>query len=620
MEPIDQLIQWATENGAVITPNLKFKWIKPGVIGGVYSQTSTNKTPSETPTPLDDKHISIPTKVAITLQDAIESFNYGAYGDFNDISQKTMNVNSLLKLYLARERSENYLQKSFYNPYLKLLPKLEDINSPYTWTPEDKSYIKGTNLGGSLNNNIGHLVEEWWQLINLLPQELPKPSEHFINMKFYYEYKFYQDQDIYDYFVKNQDYNNWTSFPNYLWASLILKSRSFPSYLIKEPNEQNKLDEAMLLPVVDLLNHDMNANTEWSTSDIDDKKYFSFKSLSVHDGEELFNNYGRKGNEELLLAYGFCTDNNDADTCALKIKVPIELLPEIQKSGVRLPKLDDYTTSVVRNVDKPGEAIDIDHSEDHHDNYKQYEDGLLFFISNNNIDENLILLFQNLVKNSWEPSLTLRLKYAGINQLRQAIELKINLINSTPTPPSTSPNYTNITIYVSSQKKILNSSIKHLKHLEKQMLTDPDIKPNLISLKNVYKKDKKFADALLISLGITSYDQLVSNNFQDQAWLLYLMRCHNKDQYQDEEGNYLPEWIFESFERITKQHKITPEEILQFKQLYEGLVLPMTEAAPEVFNRGVWTVEELIFSARLLDTISFTRGKEQECILVKPEP
>lgn len=635
MDHIETLLKWGKDNGALVTPLLQFKYIQPGVIGGIYH--SQPEDPE-----LKGCHIKIPTDLTITLHDAIESLNFGAYADFQDISNQTSNINSVLKLYLARERLDPYLSKSFYKPYLQLLPNT--FNSPYFWSPEDKAYIKGTNLGGSLKGNIAHLVEEWWQLINLLPQDLPKPDQHFVNMKFYYEYKFYEDKDMYEYFVQNPDINNWTSFPNYLWASMVLKSRSFPAYLVKNVAQHigDRLDEAMLVPILDLLNHDMKADTEWGAEDIDNKGFFSFKSNSVVENQELFNNYGRKGNEELLLAYGFCIEGNEADTCALKVKVPVDMLPELEKEGMKLPSIEDYTNSIVRSgpasvpasagadnpikgdssaagADKFGNPVKGDASASANASaYAQYSDGLLFYILTEQVPSNLIFLFQNLVKNPSEPHVTLRLKFAGINQLRAAIEQKLSLINTTPAP-ATSPNSSTINIYVNSQKNILTSAIKNLKRLEKQMLTDPDIKGHLISLKNVYKKDKKFADALLVSLGITSYDQLVANSFQDQAWLLYLIRCHNRKEYQDEETNYLPEWIYERFEQMAKVHKILPEEVLQYKSLYEGLVLPMTEAAPDVFNRGVWTVEELILSARVLDTISFTRGKEQECILVRSE-
>lgn len=599
------LVKWAEENGAIVSSELEFVELSSHNIGCIGKPKDAVK---ET---LEGCHIRLPLDLTIKLSDAIESFNAGKSGVFEEISRKTSSINSLFKLYLARERTQEHLANSKFKSYIALLPTLKDINSPYTWHPNDLECIKGTNLGSSLKENLASQVEEWWQIINFLPEDIKKPEEHFINMKFYYEFKFYKDQDLYDYFVDHESIENWTSFLNYLWGSMILKSRSFPAYLTKavKKDADIKVDEAILLPVIDLLNHNPKSDVEWSVTCSNGIDYFNLKLNNIEIGQEVFNNYGRKGNEELLLAYGFCIPENSSDSVALKIKIDTELLPQLESAGIKLPKLDDYTTSVVR-IETP-----VDETKD---KYEEYKDGVLFFVNEEHIPEDLIKLFQYLVRTPWESDFTLRSKLAGINQLRNAIETKVGIINDCKEPLKSSPNYDNIKIYVQAQKKIFNSAIKQLKRLEKSMLTDPEFKKSLITLKNVIKKDKKFADSLLISLGITSYDQLVENNFQDQAWLLYLMRCHNMKEYEDEEENFLPEWIFDSFERITKEKPISSQEILQYKEIYEGLIIPLTQTAPDVFNRGNWTVEELIYSARLLDTISFVRGKEQECIIVQP--
>ncbi|CAH6722303.1 ribosomal lysine N-methyltransferase 1 [[Candida] jaroonii] len=594
----EALVDWARSNGAIISPGIKFQKFNEGYYGGIYNEQDENTAD------LERQHMRLPESLIITIKDAITSFN-GDNGDFQEISKQTTNSNSLMKLYLCRERSKEFIPKAKFKHYIELLPSLQQINSPYSWPAEDKACLKGTNLGNSLKESLNLLVEEWWQLINLLPQELPKPQQHFVNMKFYYEYKFHEDKELYEYF-HNDDIDNWTSFPNYLWASLILKSRSFPAYLI---DSSLPVDAAMLLPVIDLLNHNMKADVEWGINTYKSKKYFDFKSNSAVNGQELFNNYGRKGNEELLLGYGFCIENNEADSAAVKIKIPLEMLPDLEKKGIKLPKIEDYTNSVIK---------DINPTKPQKEGYEQYEDGLLFFITRDNLPDNLILLFQWLSKNEWENSLSIRMKLAGLNQLRAALDQKLEIIKTIQVPTNNSINANNIRIYINSQKDIFTRAIKGIKHIEKEMLVDAQIKPNLITLKNVIKKDKRFADSLLISLGVTSYEQLIDNNFQDQTWLLYLIRCHNKKEYQEEEGNFIPDWIFDCFERITKEHKISAEEILQFQELYEGLIIPLTQTAPDVFDRGVWTVEELIYSARLLDTISFLRGKDKECIIVKP--
>ncbi|ODV81113.1 SET domain-containing protein [Suhomyces tanzawaensis NRRL Y-17324] len=594
---IDQLLDWAAQNGAVVSKDLKFKEISTNNIGAIYESSQ----------PSNDYQISLPINLVLTLKEATKGLNSGlTEGTFEEIANKTSNINSVLKLYLSRERSNNYLQKSFYQPYLQLLPTLEQINSPYTWSASDKALLKGTNLGESLRGNLTHIIEEWWQLINLLPESIDKPAEHFINMKFYYEHKFHTDDDLHKYFIQDEDINNWTSFPNYLWASLILKSRSFPAYLLKETTKvEYKKDEAMLLPIVDLLNHDSKAQVEWIVKD----GFFNFKSNdAISKGSQIFNNYGMKGNEELLLAYGFCTENNPADSAALKIKIPEELIAELKSNGIKLPTLEDYTTSVVRSE---GQEIQQD-----------YKDGLLFFITQNNLPENLVQVFQYLIKNPWESGISLRMKLAGINQLRKALEAKNKLINPAS---SGSANARSVEIYTQSQKQIFQSTIKKLKSQEKKLLADPENKPKFITLKNVYKKDHKLLQSLLVSLGAVSYESILENELQDQVWLLYLLRCYNRDEYLtgeiDEDGdeeNYLPLWIKEYFEKVEKM-EVSAAELLQYRHLHEGLIVPLSKSVPEIYSKGKWGVKELALSAKLLDNISFVRGKEQECILVEPE-
>lgn len=598
---INNLLKWAQEKGALYLSNIQFK-SENGSIGAYCTE------PKQT-------SIKIPLEIIITLEDAITAFSEVSDGDYTKISLQTSNINSLLKMFLARERSGS----SNYEPYLALLPSLAEINSPYSWLATDKAFLKGTNLGGSLRDNINQLVEEWWEIVNLLPGDLHFPTDHFVNMKFYYEHKFYKDEDLH-HMLSEEHHENWTCFTNYLWASLILKSRSFPSYLVKDfLHHDVKLDEAMLLPLVDLLNHDLKAKVDWLVSK---DGYFEFKAEDAARGQ-LYNNYGMKGNEELLLAYGFCLEDNEADSAAVKIKLPEEMVKELQQSGVKLPKLDDYTTSVVRNLikDEPKEPLDVTALAEPLPALKNADDGLLFFLTKDHVPENLIQTFQFLVKNKWEDHVTLRAQLAGINQLRLALESKSNMIDLSLLDKVLGPNSSHIKVYCRGQKLILQAALKSLKRTEKEMLTDVEYKKRFITLKNVYKKDIKFQQSLLVSLGVTSYDSILESEFQDQCWLLYLMRCLNRDEYvsTDDDGddeNYLPKWIKTRFLKLEAETEVAPAEVVQYKDLYLGLVPELAKAVPEIYNRGRWGVKEMILSAKLLELISFVRGKDQESILV----
>ncbi|KAL9075206.1 MAG: hypothetical protein Q9157_004110 [Trypethelium eluteriae] len=75
----------------------------------------------------------------------------------------------------------------------------------------------------------------------------------------------------------------------------------------------------VLFPILDAFNHDHSAEVNWSF----EKDSFT---MTVEEpkkqGEEVFNNYGRKANEELLMGYGFCVSQNPWDRFALAFRPP----------------------------------------------------------------------------------------------------------------------------------------------------------------------------------------------------------------------------------------------------------------------------------------------------------
>jgi hypothetical protein len=118
-----------------------------------------------------------------------------------------------------------------------------------------------------------------------------------------------------------------------LWAATIFTSRAFIStHILPE------IDTVpILFPVVDILNHSVTAKVEW-----DFKPHRSFtlrclESANFTAGEELFNNYAPKQNDELLLGYGFCLENNPIEQFALKLAFQPELMQYATQMGLMQP-------------------------------------------------------------------------------------------------------------------------------------------------------------------------------------------------------------------------------------------------------------------------------------------
>jgi SET domain-containing protein/rubisco large subunit methyltransferase-like protein len=94
-----------------------------------------------------------------------------------------------------------------------------------------------------------------------------------------------------------------------VWARLCVGSRSFGLGI-------DGRDATALVPFVDMVNHERGPNTRW---DYDPKgqAFLLIAQRAYQPGEEVCCNYGGKPNAYLLLHYGFCLDDNDADEATL---------------------------------------------------------------------------------------------------------------------------------------------------------------------------------------------------------------------------------------------------------------------------------------------------------------
>jgi hypothetical protein len=122
----------------------------------------------------------------------------------------------------------------------------------------------------------------------------------------------------------------------YLTASTHLSSRAFPSSILSaEPSlVSTPSTHPVLIPGVDLLNHKRGHPVSWAVScseETEGETLSGTVSIVVHPDtsskktskegqlEEVFNNYGPKANDELILGYGFSLPGNPDDKMALQI-------------------------------------------------------------------------------------------------------------------------------------------------------------------------------------------------------------------------------------------------------------------------------------------------------------
>ena len=204
----------------------------------------------------------------------------------------------------------------FHHPYLAALPcEAPDVPS---WSPSRRTRLQGTNLGVAAEQAFKELEQQfhYW---------MPQLSE-----------------------IHPELFGS-TTLSDLMWARGMYFSRRFPTVLLygddntgdggrrdgtstsgpipagpsSETNKTVPSSAGIMLPFFDLLNHSPHQPITWSGSNT--HVTFSTGSQSIPAGSEIYNNYGPKGNEMLLMMYGFALRNNCHDSYGLhlvKMTVP----------------------------------------------------------------------------------------------------------------------------------------------------------------------------------------------------------------------------------------------------------------------------------------------------------
>ncbi|KNC48003.1 lysine N-methylase [Thecamonas trahens ATCC 50062] len=183
----------------------------------------------------------------------------------------------VLYLYLIHARAE---RTTFHTPYIDLLPQVID-STPVTYSPEVARLLAGTNMERTVAGIRSGLHALYDSHIR------PLVARGVL------------DGDVFD-------------MDSLLWAYSVFWSRCY-GIPARDATGNLRLSAA-LVPLADILNHSGDVGVEYVTSLTDG--YFALKTRTpTAAGCEVFSNYGdAKGNEKLLLTYGFAGPSVVEDT------------------------------------------------------------------------------------------------------------------------------------------------------------------------------------------------------------------------------------------------------------------------------------------------------------------
>merc|ERR1740129_680658 len=111
------------------------------------------------------------------------------------------------------------------------------------------------------------------------------------------------------------------------WGRAMVRSRHFPGAFAGDTDAQ----PGCMVPLLDILNHKDGAPIHVQ---IRENRLEFVLEADVEQGAQIWNDYGSKAHDELLLCYGFATDDNPEDHLALSILPPPAPAMKLTRNGI----------------------------------------------------------------------------------------------------------------------------------------------------------------------------------------------------------------------------------------------------------------------------------------------
>ncbi|KAJ2456090.1 hypothetical protein EV183_000433 [Coemansia sp. RSA 2336] len=254
-----RFVEWLKDNG-VQTGKLELRESEKG--NGIYATAAISK---------DEQYIQLPHHLMITSRVCRDALS-------TDSWTPKIEGDALLHVFLIYQRFVAE-KSSFWRPFIDVLPT--EFQTPLVFADSELELLKNTNIPSAAKEQRDSLRKTYQEILEDVPETVVP-------------------RDV-------------LTFENYMWAAMIMMSRTFTGKLLAQKDEN---DTRIMLPFVDMLNHDVQAKVEFtdteSTLDV-------ATCVDIGQGDEVCYSYGPKGNDELLLGYGFIIPNNPYNRYTLRL-------------------------------------------------------------------------------------------------------------------------------------------------------------------------------------------------------------------------------------------------------------------------------------------------------------
>jgi len=194
-------------------------------------------------------------------------------------------------------------ERSFWWPYINILPETDEVNPSYTWSEEELALLEGSPGIKATRSMMAKLRGEYGALLS-------------------------QTEDSQGIFARNpqlfpgagQETEGPFCFKHFEWAFTMLFSRAIRLERLSDG------EAVALVPYADLINHSP-FSTAYINAKQGEKSIFGdepdnvvvFADRAFKKMEQVFISYGQKANSELLLLYGFSLDRNPFNSVEVSV-------------------------------------------------------------------------------------------------------------------------------------------------------------------------------------------------------------------------------------------------------------------------------------------------------------
>ncbi|KAI5197204.1 SET domain-containing protein [Aureobasidium subglaciale] len=202
--------------------------------------------------------------------------------------------------------------KSFWKPYLDILPTPEQgFETPIFYDEEDRKWLQGTDLHPTLLGREAAWKKYWEDGVQVMKTAGMDVTDYTWEL-FRWAATVYSSRSFNGLTVTSQDSQHWTAYKH---------DSSGTSTVLLNHNDyiQDWKKFSVLFPAIDIGNHNPNARVDWT---YDPDRFSLSVSERIEPGSQVYNNYGPKSSEELLMGYGFCAPGNPYDGLLLAMRPP----------------------------------------------------------------------------------------------------------------------------------------------------------------------------------------------------------------------------------------------------------------------------------------------------------